>query len=161
MEVATSVLIQAPRAAVWKRITDIEHAAGTIRGIENIEILERPASGVVGLKWKETRKMFGKTATETMWITDAVEPAFYRTRAESHGAVYVSSLELVEKPGGTELSMRFKGEPVTTSSKLMLFLMGWMFQGATRKACGKDLSDIKAAVESAAPQNPMPREKPR
>ena len=45
MEVATSVLIHAPRAVVWKRITDIEHAPQTISGIEKVEILERPASG--------------------------------------------------------------------------------------------------------------------
>ena len=149
MDVATSVLIHAPRAAVWKRITDIEHAAGTISGIEKIEILERPASGVVGLKWKETRKMFGKTATETMWITDALEPEYYKTRAESHGAVYVASLELGEKAGGTELTMRFSGEAVKTSAKVMWTLTGWMFRGAMQKACGKDLSDIKAAVEAS------------
>jgi carbon monoxide dehydrogenase subunit G len=148
MEVATSVLIQAPRSAVWKRITDIEHAPQAIRGIEKVEILERPASGVVGLKWKETRTMFGKTATETMWITDAVEPEFYRTRAESHGAIYVARLELAERAGGTELTMRFSAESVTTSAKLMSTLMGWMFKGAVRKECGKDLSDIKAAVEA-------------
>ena len=147
MEVATSVLIHAPRAVVWERITDIEHAARTIRAIEKVEILERPASGLVGLKWKETRTMFGKTATEIMWITDALEPEFYETRAESHGAIYAASLELAEKAGGTELTMRFSGEAVSTSARLMWILMGWMFKGAMRKACGKDLSDIKAAVE--------------
>ena len=153
MEVATSVLIHAPRAVVWKRITDIEHAPQTISGIEKVEILERPASGLVGLKWKETRTMFGKTATEIMWITDAVEPEFYKTRAESHGAIYVASLELAEKAGGTELTMRFSGEAVTTSARLMWILMGWMFKSATRKACGKDLSDIKAAVEGKQAQS--------
>ena len=153
MEVATSVLIHAPRAAVWERITDIEHAPQTISGIEKVEILERPASGLVGLKWKETRTMFGKTATEIMWITDAVEPEFYKTRAESHGAIYVASLQLAEKGGGTELTMRFSGEPVTPSARLMGILMGWMFQGATRKAFVKDLSDIKAAVEGKQAQS--------
>ncbi|MFN0007398.1 MAG: SRPBCC family protein [Planctomycetota bacterium] len=147
MEVSTSVLIHAPRAVVWKQITDIENAPQAIRGIEKVEILEKPASGLVGLKWKETRTMFGKTATETMWITDAVEPEFYKTRAESHGAIYRASLELAEKAGGTELTMRFSGEPVTTSGRVMMTLMGWMFRGATRKMCGKDLIDIKAAVE--------------
>lgn len=147
MEVATSVLIHAPRAVVWKRITDIENAAQTISGIEKVEILERPASGLVGLRWKETRTMFGKTATEIMWITDAVEPEFYKTRAESHGAIYVASLELTEKAGGTELTMRFSGQAVTTPARLMEILIGWMFKGAMHKACGKDLSDIKAAVE--------------
>jgi hypothetical protein len=35
----------------------------------------------------------------------------------------------------------------------MWILMGWMFKGATRKACGKDLSDIKAAVEDKQAQS--------
>jgi hypothetical protein len=148
MDVATSVLIHAPRALVWQRITDIEHAAQSIRAIESVEILERPASGLVGLKWKETRTLFGKAATEVMWITEAVPPEFYKTRAESHGAIYLAALELAESAGGTELTMRFSCEPVTRSAKLMWILVGWMFLGATRKACAKDLSDIKAAVEA-------------
>lgn len=152
MQVATSVLIQAPRPVVWKQITDIEHAPQTIRRIEKVEILERPASGLVGLKWKETRTMFGKTATEIMWITDAREGEFYRTRAESHGAIYVAALELAERAGATELTMRFSGEAVTASAKLMWILVGWMMKGATRKACTKDLNDIKAAVEGKQAQ---------
>lgn len=148
MQVKTSVLIHAPRAAVWKRITDIEHAAETIAGIESIEVLERPASGLVGLRWRETRTLFGKTATETMGITEAVEQEFYKTRAESHGAIYVAVLELEDEGGGTRLAMHFTCEPVTISAKLMWLLCGWMFRGATRKACAKDLDDIKATVEA-------------
>src|SRR5688572_20284670 len=99
MECVASVLIQAPREVVWNRITDIEHAAQTVRAIEKVEILEKPPSGLVGLKWKETRTMFGKTATETMWITDAVAPEYYKTRAESHGAIYLAAFELAPKNG--------------------------------------------------------------
>lgn len=46
---------------------------------------ENTASGLVGLKWRETRMLFGKEATAEKWITDAVENECYKTRAESDG----------------------------------------------------------------------------
>jgi carbon monoxide dehydrogenase subunit G len=147
METQVRVTIRAPKTEVWHTITDIGNAASTISGIESVSILEKPVQGLVGLKWIETRTMFGKTATETMWITDAVEHDYYKTRAESHGAIYVTTLSLQESEGATELTMRFSGQPVTVGAKLMWLLLGFMFAGATRKALAKDLEDIKAAVE--------------
>lgn len=41
-----------------------------VSGIISLNILHQPEDGLVGLKWEETRKMFGKEASETMWITD-------------------------------------------------------------------------------------------
>jgi hypothetical protein len=122
-----------------------------IRGIEKVEVLEKPAQGILGLKWRETRTVFGKTATETMWITEAVEPEFYRTRAESHGAIYLSTIALADKDGGTELSMRFSGQPVTLIAKFFALALGWMFAKASRKALQQDVQDIKAAVEARSP----------
>jgi len=63
MLVEAQVTIHAPKPAVWAAITDIEHAAETISGIEKIEIVEKPANGLVGLRWRETRMLFGKPAT--------------------------------------------------------------------------------------------------
>ena len=96
----------------------IEGAADAIRGIEKVEVLERPDTGLVGLKWRETRTLFGKTATEVMWITDAVESEFYQTRAESHGSVYVSRLSIAEGESGVTLTMGFEGTPQTAAAKL-------------------------------------------
>ncbi len=149
MRVSVSTDISAPPAAVWKVITDIEHSEAIIGGIDRVEILE-PATGpsIVGLKWRETRTMFGKAATEVMWITDAEEASHYDTRAESHGAVYTTQLGLEEVEGRTRLTMTFNGEPQTTGAKLMWALTGWMAKGSMRKALKQDLADIKAAVES-------------
>jgi len=147
METEVKTIINADRKSVWNTITNIENAAQTISTIEKVEVLERPASGMVGFKWRETRTMFGKQATEVMWITEAVEPEFYKTRAESHGAIYTSTLALKESNGATELSMRFSAQPVTFGAKVMWRLTGFLFAGATRKALAKDLQDIKAAVE--------------
>lgn len=157
MEIASSVIIHAPREVVWRAVTDIENAAKRISAIESVEVLEKPQRGMVGFKWKETRTMMGKTATEVMWVTDAVEPEFYKTRAESHASIYTSSIELKEKGGATELTMRFDGQPVTPLARVFWACLGFMFVGATRKALSRDLLDIKAAVEGKSDRVAEPR----
>ena len=149
MNLKSQISIQAPKETVWEKITNIENSQNTISGIEDIEILEKPDQGIIGLKWRETRIMFGKTATEVMWITDAVENEYYTTRAESHGAIYETELRLTEQADKTLLEMSFEGRPQTFMAKLFSFLMGFMFKGATKKALQKDLEDIKTAAERA------------
>lgn len=109
--------------------------------------MEKPEDGLVGLKWVETRTLFGKQATETMWITDAVENDHYQTRAESHGAIYTTVLSLAEEGDQTRLTMSFDGEPQTFTAKVMLAATGRFFRNATEKALVQDLEDIKAVVE--------------
>ena len=104
MIVQAHVTINGPRAAIWAAITDIENAAETISGIEKIEVLEKPASGLVGLKWRETRMLFGKPATADKWITDAAENEFYKTRAEDGGFVFLTTKRISEGSGGMTLS---------------------------------------------------------
>ena len=63
MLVEAQITINASKAAIWAAITDIENASEIITGIEKIEIVEKPAAGLVGLRWRETRMLFGKPAT--------------------------------------------------------------------------------------------------
>lgn len=147
MEFSTSIRIKASQEKVWSIISNIEHSKDNISAIESIEVLEPPTDGLLGLKWKETRTMFGKQATEIMWITDAKTNEFYQTRAESHGALYISRLWLEAKEDDTILNMSFKGTPQTSGAKFMSAMLGWMFKGATLKALNKDLEDIKTAAE--------------
>jgi uncharacterized membrane protein len=147
MVIAVEVTIKGSREEVWKVITDIENSPHTITGIEKVEILEKPTDGLVGLKWRETRTLFGRTATEIMWITDVEENESYQTRAESHGAVYITGLVLSEDDNGTRLTMEFDSIPQTPSAKLMAATMGRFFAKATKDALTQDLVDIKTAVE--------------
>ena len=147
MQITTEVHVDAPKQAVWQAITDIEHAADRISGIEKIEVLDKPDAGFVGLKWRETRKMFGKAATETMWITDAVDNDYYEVEAQSHGSVYKSRVSVSEKDGGTDLRMDFGATPTNLTARILSATMGFMFKGATEKALHQDLEDIKTAVE--------------
>jgi len=148
MKLKVQININSSKEEVWKVISDIENSHNTIRGIEKIEILERQENEFIGLKWRETRTMFGQKATEVMWITDAVENEYYTTRAESHGAIYKTDLILSNNGDSTELVMSFSAELITFKAKLMS-LMGFLFIGATKKALREDLEDIKTTVEGA------------
>jgi carbon monoxide dehydrogenase subunit G len=50
MIVEAQVAINGSKSALWAAITDIENAAKTISGIEKIEVVEKPITGLVGLK---------------------------------------------------------------------------------------------------------------
>lgn len=82
MKATTSIKINANKEKVWEVVTDYLHWSEFIRAIHRIEILEEPSTNFVAFKWIETRTMFGKEATETMWVTDAKIHSFYKTRAE-------------------------------------------------------------------------------
>ncbi len=148
MKLQVETNINGSREKVWSVITNIEGSAERISGIEEVEVLERPEYGLVGFKWKETRTMFGKTATEVMWITEAEENSHYNVRAESHGMIYKSVIAIKQNGDQTILSMEFGGEAQNFGTKLMSVLMGPFFKGATRKALQKDLDDIKTWVEN-------------
>jgi carbon monoxide dehydrogenase subunit G len=147
MAVTATELIQAPRERVWEIITDIEHAAETISAITDLTVLERPAAGVIGLKWTEARRMFGKEATETMWISAAEENRWYETTAKSHGSIYHSRLEIRDAGEGVELSMSFDATPTSLLARIMS-AASFLFNGTMKKAIQKDLKDIKRLAES-------------
>lgn len=148
MKVEAKTVINGTKHDVWSVITDIEHSMNNITGINSIEIINKPDDTIVGLKWKEGRTMFGKEAYETMWITDAVEDEFYQTRAESHGAVYVSRFDIIEEGDHCQLTMSFEGLPQSTSGKIMNVIFGGMMKKSMLKAIQTDLDDIKKATET-------------
>jgi hypothetical protein len=147
MLVEVQVSVKASKAAIWGAITDIENAADIISGIEKIEILEKPATGLAGLKWRETRILFGKPATADKWITEAAENEFYKTRAESDGFIFLSTLSISETSGGMTLTSIHDSQPQTIVAKLMSIPMVVLFKGVAKKALLQDLNDIKSAVE--------------
>jgi hypothetical protein len=149
VEVTAEIVIARPKEAVWQAITNIDDCRDIITSIIHINILNRPVNGLVGLKWEETREMFGKEATETMWITDAVENEYYATRAESHGSVYLTRLRIDDRGDTSLLSMTFSGLPQTALAKTLSFLMSPMIKSSIRKAVLKDLQDIRDYLENS------------
>lgn len=148
MNLSAEVLIHASREEIWKVITDIEHADERISGIEKVEVHHNPGESLVGFKWTETRTLFGKTATETMWITNMERFHFYEVQAESHGAKYTSVLRIIETDEELVLRMDFNSVAQTFGAKIMALVFGSIFKRATQKALQQDLLDIKKFVEA-------------
>ena len=147
MKVTAEIEISRPSEIVWAVITDIENWTSMITSIKNIKILHKPADGTVGLKWEETRHMFGKEATETLWVTDSVENEYYCSRAENHGSVYTTRFSLSGLGDKTLLTITFSGEPRTPFVKTLSLGMGPFIKRAIINALHKDLYDIKDQVE--------------
>ena len=147
MIVEAQVTINGSRSAIWDAIINMENATKIIHGIEKIEILEKPVNGFVGLRWRETRMLFGKPATVEKWITDAVENEFYKTRAEDSGFVFLTTTSLSGSSGGITLTSSHDSQPQGIVAKLQSIPMALLFRGVIRKAILQDLNDIKVAVE--------------
>jgi uncharacterized protein YndB with AHSA1/START domain len=146
MIVEVQVTINASRTAVWNAITNIENAAEFISGIEKIEVVEKPATGFVGFKWRETRMYFGKPATVEILITDAVQNEFYKTRAESDGYLFLSTMRVSESSDGITVTSTHDYKPQSTAAKLKSISMVF-FKGMIKKILQQDLNNIKSAVE--------------
>jgi hypothetical protein len=147
MIVEVQVSINGSAQAIWAAIADIENGAKIMRGIDSIEVLDKPASGLVGLKWRETRMLFGKPASADKWITDAVENQFYQTRAESDGFIFLSTMRISERNGALALTSVHDSQPQSVAAKIMSVPMGLLLKGVAKKALLQDLLDIKSAVE--------------
>src|SRR4029453_5894813 len=128
MFVEAQVTINGSKAAIWAAITNIENASETMSGIEKIEVLEKPTNGLVGLKWRETRMLFGKPATAEKWITDAAENEFYKTRAEDNGFVFLSTICISESSAGIPLTSSHDSKPQGIVARLMSIPM-FLFKG--------------------------------
>ena len=146
MVVEAQVTINGSKAAIWAAITNIEKAAEVISGIEKIEVVEKPAGRLVGLKWRETRMLFGKPATVEKWISDAAENEFYTTRAEDGGFLFLTTNRISESGAGVALTGIHETKPRGFVAALKSLPMVF-FRGVIKKAILQDLNDIKSAVE--------------
>ena len=90
--------------------------------------------------------LFGKPASVEKWITDAAENAFYTTRAEENGFVFVSTMRIAESSGGMTLTSAHETKPQGIVARLQSLPM-FLFKGVVKKALVQDLDDYKTAVE--------------
>ncbi|WP_157155617.1 SRPBCC family protein [Diaminobutyricimonas sp. LJ205] len=148
MKIQDSISINADRARVFKVFCDLENAAANIGGITKIEVLAGPAQLNLGTKWRETRTMFGREATEEMWVTGYEQDASYVAEAESRGTHYRSEYRFTSEGSGTRVDLRFEGTPLTFGARIT-GVIGALFAGAAKKALHQDLVDLKRACEAA------------
>ncbi|GII99827.1 polyketide cyclase/dehydrase/lipid transport protein [Sediminihabitans luteus] len=151
-EIVESRVMDAPVDAVWRVITTIRDAASVLRGVERIEVVagdDGPDGYAVGLRWKETRKILGRSGTEEMEVTDVEPGRSTRITAESGGIVYTTTFELQKIGPKTRVVVRFSGITPPDASVVtrgMVALFGGLGTLATGAGLRRDLEDIEKAA---------------
>ena len=140
--------IQAPASAVFGKFTDFARAPDNVRGIERLEILTDGPIGK-GTRFRETRIMFNREATEEMEITQWEDGKSYTVEAESCGAHYATKFTVEPQGDSSIVRMDMQVRPLTVTARLMAPL-GWLMQGAMKKCVEADMDDLKQGLE--APQ---------
>jgi len=139
--------INAPAGRVFEVLANPSGWAEAVEAIRKVEVLT-PGPVGKGTRFRETRVMFGKEATETMEFTEFEPGKGFTIGCESCGVRYSTRHELREENGATELTMRMECRPLTIMTKVMSPVMGLLMGAAMRKCMAKDLEDLKKAVEA-------------
>ena len=141
--------VQAAPQRVWDVLADVAHADQTLRGVTHVELVtEGPYD--VGTRWRETRRMFGKEATEEMHVTAAEAPTRTVVEADSRGVHYVTEFTVAPSAGGaSRLTMDFTAVPADANpvQRMLGRLLGRLGAKATEKVMAKDVEDIAARAE--------------
>jgi uncharacterized membrane protein len=137
--------VRAPVERVFDVFTDLHHAAERVNGIEAIEVLTEGPIGA-GTRWRETRIMFGKAASEEMWISEFDPPRRYSVECDSCGARYVTHFRFTPEENGTRVEQEFTWSATS--------LLAWLMSPIARlmakpmmQAMDQDLDDLKRAAE--------------
>lgn len=138
--------IDASPERVFAHATNVDAWADIVPAIQKIEMLT-PGPVQVGTRFRETRIMMGREATEEMEFLVLDSPTQYVLGAESHGCRYRTTFSLTPVGDSTKLTMNFASEPLTFGAKVMTFMMK-PFLKKLLSLCAKDLDAIKAHIES-------------
>jgi carbon monoxide dehydrogenase subunit G len=139
--------VVAPVDRVWALATDLEGAPEVLSGVDAVEVLT-PGPFGVGTRWRETRTMFGRSATEEMEVT-AVEPQrSYTVEADGSGAHYVSTFDFApSEDGGTDVTLRFGARATTRAARVLAAVTGPLARRSVATALRGDLDDLARAAE--------------
>jgi uncharacterized membrane protein len=147
----SEVDIQAKPDAFFAAFRDISAWGGWMQGLVSIEVLTTGAFGA-GTQWRETRKMFGREASEvfevTAWEPPRAVALFVDGRKGRTGKGEFRFRYAVEPRAGGVTHVRMQGE--VDMPGWFARLMARLFLGSFRKACERDLQALKAYLERAA-----------
>lgn len=137
-----------PKENAYNSLLDLEAAEQWMQGLVKIERLnEGPMK--VGSQWLETRKMYGKEATEHFEVVDLHEPNKIVLRCDgtkgTTGKGEFIFTYIIEPSTDDFSEVTLQGEINGLSGITKLF--GKMMAGTFKKACEKDLDALKNYLE--------------
>jgi hypothetical protein len=147
--------IAAPATDVFACAADLRNAPAMISAITRLDVLTDGPIGS-GTRFRETRRMFNREATEEMTIGGFDPPNGYSVDCENHGCRYHSEFRFTPDAGGTKATFVFEATPLTLWARVMGVVMRPMMKSAV-KSCAKDLDDLKAYVEARRSPSPALR----
>lgn len=145
MKFVVQEMIEAPRAIAFAAASDVRGWPAMISGIEATELLTREPVGA-GTRFRETRRMFGRPASEVMTLAEFEPPERFVLTAFNHGARYRIEHRFEDMNPGTRLTLTFSARPVTRAARL-LAPFAFFSQPALARQIRRDLNDLKGAIE--------------
>lgn len=145
-----STHVAAPIEKVFEVYTQLEHAVERIPSITKLELLSEGPFGN-GTRWRETRVIMKKEATEEMWVTGFNPPHTYTVEAQSHGMLYQTLIEFEPEGDGTLVRWTFNGTPQSLGAKLTAPIFGLFFNGVMKRCMLEDLEALRDFCEGRAP----------
>jgi uncharacterized membrane protein len=143
--VTVSSVVDAPIDQVFQQFADIERSPAHVTDIKRVEML---TMGPVrrGTRWRETREIMGVTNSADMEITSFERNRTYTVTHRKAGVQIAATFWFEPVDGGTKVSLEFDLDPGGLPPGFLAPL-GWAIEGKVRQVLGKDLADLKHAIE--------------
>lgn len=140
--------VEAPIDRVFEVFSDIPRADEMVDDIIRIEMLTDGPVGV-GTRWRETRLMFKKEATEEMEVTAFDRGRSYTVGCQSCGCEYESTWRFESEGDATRVDFEMGYRPTTFLARVMSPL-GRLMMPMMKKCLDKDFLALKTLSESGA-----------
>jgi uncharacterized membrane protein len=145
MQIAISAAVDAPLDVAFATALDIANWPQFMSAIRSVELLT-PGPPAVGTRFRETRVMFGRAASEEMTVAELEPPRRLALTAFNHGTAYRAEHRFESVGAATRVELVFEGRPVTLAARLFMPL-GLLFMGSVRRQLEADLADLKRETE--------------
>ena len=142
-----STRFNAPVDKVFATCTDFANLPERIEGIQSVEMLSDGPVGV-GTRFRETRIMFKREATEEMEVSAFERNHSYTLACDSCGCAYEFTHRFKPDGDATVLEMEMQTRPISFFAKLMSPL-GNLMMGTMKKCIVKDMDDLRSSIETA------------
>lgn len=143
--VTVATQIAAPVEQVFKVFTDLEHSAGRVSNIREIEMLT-PGGFELGTRWLETREVLGKLDSAEMEVTAFERNRTYTITHHKAGGRIDTVFTFEPFKDGTKVGIEFALESHGLPPGLLAPL-GWAIAGKVRDVISRDLADLKESME--------------
>ena len=145
MQIAVECFVETPPDVAFSAAIDISDWPRFISGVQSVELLT-PGPVGAGTRFRETRSMFGRQATEDMTLAEIEPPRRFLLTAFNHGTAYRAENLFAPEGAGTRMTLVFEGRPATLLARLFAPL-GWLFLGTLKRQLESDLADLKREAE--------------